>query len=245
MGARKILLGERNVRIQLEQRSKEIAYYCGNYSNTYSWKYTKKDGNQIRVDFIKGYLHIQVYQCDNFDDPTEASKLCVIEYFSQACPGKVGDKHKCVYKGEIQSSSSETVKNVVRIDGKMAEKIRAIEEFTFGNSTTLTSTTTTVAVSTAVNSQTYYIIPAGYIFCSFTELYSEEDSSSATGFKWGCNNMATKLSQKPMTTGRCTNLTPCNNTPDCLNGSKSLVAQPVAIAMSLVLYITVSISQTS
>lgn len=54
-------------RIVLEHPSKHVLMYCGPYSETYSWEDTKKNGNQIRISFLQGYLYLQVYWCEDLN----------------------------------------------------------------------------------------------------------------------------------------------------------------------------------
>ena len=69
VAGRHVPLDTHEMRIQLKEPTREVSLYCGKFSGTYSWKYAKKDGNQIRVTFIQGFVHLEVYWCDSLDGP--------------------------------------------------------------------------------------------------------------------------------------------------------------------------------
>ena len=222
------------MRIQLEGPTREVSLYCGRYSDTYSWKYAKKDGNQIRVTFLQGHLHIKVYWCDSFDGPRKAGIHCAIEAFSTACPGRVDHNHTCVYEVVTKRFSGESIRNVVEVETEVAVRVRKFY-VSAGASHTKEHT---VVKTYSVESRSYVVIPAGYRFCSFSEVISKEDYLAATGFKWSCK--LPTFVQTNMISGRCTDLSLCENKSPCSDsdsqpgsGAKSAVAQPVAMLLAL------------
>ena len=179
VAGRHVPLGKHEMRIQPEGPTREVSLYCGRYSDTYSWKYAKKDGNQIRVTFLQGHLHIKVYWCDSFDGPRKAGIHCAIEAFSTACPGRVDHNHTCVYEVVTKRFSGESIRNVVEIETEVAVRVRK-----FYVSAGVSHTKERTVVKTySVESRSYVVIPAGYRFCSFSEVISKEDYLAPTGFK--------------------------------------------------------------
>ena len=84
---RRVLLGAVNQGIQLEETRRSVLFCCDWPSTIYSWKYAKKDGNLIRVSFLKGYLDTQVYMCHSLNGPSKPGIHCAIEAFSSVCLG--------------------------------------------------------------------------------------------------------------------------------------------------------------
>lgn len=113
VAGRRIQRGTENVRIRLGKPSREITIICKQYDKVYSWASSMKDGNQLRVSYYsQDYVRVQVYWCDSFDGPKQAGVRCAVEAFSTACPGRVGDRHLCVYRVQTRSFSSDTVRIV-------------------------------------------------------------------------------------------------------------------------------------
>ncbi len=241
VAGRRVPLGTDEMRIQLEEPTRDASLYCGKFSDTYSWKYAKKDGNQIRVSFLEGFVHIYVYWCDNFDGPKKAGIHCAVEAFSSACPGRVGDDHTCVYEVVTKRFSSDTVRNAVEVKTEVAALVREIDAgISFGE-----SEERTVVKIHSVYSRSYIVIPAGYRFCSFSEVISEENYCTVTGFKWSCK--LPTFVQTNTISGRCTDLSLCetkspcpvlDNQPPC-SGAKSAMAQPVAMLFALCMIVYV------
>ena len=236
----RIQRGTENVRIRLGKPSRKITIICKQFDKIYSWASSMKDGNQLRVSYYSEYyVRVQVYWCDNFDGPKKASIHCAVEAFSTACPGKVGDHHICVYKVQTRSFSSDTVRNAVEVSTEVAAEIRRKVQVSVG----VSYTHERVRVRTyTVERVSYIFIPAGYRFCSFSEVHSVEDYQSATGFSWRCK-LPTYV-QSTVVNGRCTDLSLCDDRSPCpasttspSNGAKSTAVQPLAILL-LLLYVT-------
>ncbi|CAB4002640.1 Hypothetical predicted protein [Paramuricea clavata] len=232
VAGRRVPLGVYEMRIQLEEPRREAVLYCGRYSGTYSWKFAKKDANQIRVSFLHGYLHVTVYWCDSFSGPKESGIRCVVEAFSTSCPGLISHNHTCVYEVQKKRFSSDTVRNAVEVKGEVAALVKKAYV-----STGVSHTEEQTVVNTySVNSRSYIVIPAGYRFCSFSEVISVKDPLAATGFKWECK--VPTYVQTSSITGRCTNLSLCETQSPCQtsrplfsSGDISAVAHPVGIML--------------
>jgi hypothetical protein len=244
VAGRRVPLGKSDMRIQLEEPTRDVSLICGRHSGVYSWKYAKKNGNQIRVSFLEGYLHLEVYWCDSFgDDPERAGIRCAIEAFSTACPGRVGNNHTCVYEVETKRFSSDTVRKAVQVTDKVVLQVLDKAQLSAGVSHTKEHT---VVNTYSVNRRSYIVIPAGYRFCSFSTVTSKKDPRRATGFKWSCN--LPTFYQINRISGRCTDLALCESKSPCAasdnqpsgtgSGAKSAVAQPVAMLLALCIIVS-------
>jgi hypothetical protein len=239
---RNVPLGTHEMRIQLEEPTREVSLYCGKFSVTYSWKYAKKDGNQIRVSFLQGFVHVYVYWCDNFDGPEQAGIRCVVEAFSTACPGRVDRKHTCVYEVVTEHFSGASVRDAVEVTAEVAVRVREKAGGSFG----LPNTQENTILKTHLDGdRSYIIIPAGYRFCSYSEVISEENDCTATGFIWSCKRptfvQTNKIGGRCTDLSLCENKSPCSasdNQPSCI-GAKSAMAQPVAMLFALCMIVYV------
>ncbi len=240
---RHVPFGSENVRIRLEESTKQVDVSCGGHNDIIYWTNSKKDGNQIRVSFIENTIKLHVYWCESFKGPEKAGERCAVEAFSTACPGQVGDNHTCVYEVETKRFSSDTVRNAVQVTTEVAVQVREKARGSVGVSHTKEHT---VVNTYSVNSRSYIVIPAGYRFCSYIKAVSTEDYRAATGFKWSCK--LPKFIQTNMISGSCAYLTLCGSKSPCSNtrshpdsGAKSTaVAQPQPVAMLLTLCMIVS-----
>lgn len=231
---RHVPYGTQNMRIQLEEPSKRVSVVCRSIVMYKHWEHKNRKGNQVRVSFIDSFVRIQVYWCDSFDGPKKAGIRCAVEAFSSACPGKVGDNHTCVYKVNTRSFSSDTVRKAVEIRTEAAAEIRKKAKLSAG----VFHTQERVRVNTYEYEQhSFIVIPAGYLFCSFSKVTSVEDYHSATGYAWRCE--APTYYQTTTINGRCTILalcktkSPCSASKEPTSGAKSTTFQPVPILLLL------------
>jgi hypothetical protein len=101
------------------------------------------------------------------------------------------------------------VRNAVEVRAEIAAQVKKADV-----SAGVTRTKEHTVVNTySVNSRSYIVIPAGYRFCSFSEVNSVKDDLAATGFKWECK-LPTYLQTRSIT-GRCTNLSLCETQSPC------------------------------
>ena len=154
--------------------------------------------------------YITVHWCNSFSGPKKSGIHCAVEAFSTACPGRIGDNHTCVYEVRKKHFSSDTVRNAVEVKAEIAARVKKADV-----SAGVTRTKEHTVVNTySVNSpRSYIVIPAGYRFCSFSEVNSVKDHLAATGLKWECK-LPTYLQTRSIT-GRCTNLSLCETQSPC------------------------------
>ena len=123
------------------------------------------------------------------------------------------------------------MRNAVEVKAEIAARVKKADV-----SAGVTRTKEHTVVNTySVNSRSYIVIPAGYRFCSFSEVNSVKDHLAATGFKWECKlptylqtRSITGVVQicrfaKPSRHARLQILSPFSS------GGKSAIAHPVAI----------------
>ncbi|CAB4045245.1 Hypothetical predicted protein, partial [Paramuricea clavata] len=233
---RPVPFGSRHERIQLENPSTHATYICDEKLGTFSWNSTE-NANQLRVTYGFDVLYIEAFWCDSFDGPKRANLHCVVEAFSSSCPGLVSHNHTCVFEVHTDRFSSDTVRDAVEVKTEVAVMVRNLAA-SFGVSH---SKERTVVKTYSVSSRSYIVIPAGFRFCSFSEVISEEDYLSPTGFKWRCK-LPTYV-QTTMITGRCSIHSLCESQSLCSTATtdqpraraakKSAEAQPVAMLLAL------------
>ena len=241
---RPVPYGTSNMRIQLEEPSTKVKVVCGSHILPLHWAKTNKNGNQVRVSFIENSIRIQAYWCDDFDGPKKAGIRCAVETFSSACPGNVGDNHTCVYKVKTRSFSSDTVRKAVEVKTEVATEIREKAKVSVG----VSHTQERVRVNTyTYEKQSYIVIPAGYMFCSFSKVISVSDYLSPTGFSWRCK--APTYFQRTTINGRCTVLALCETQAPCsaskvpISGAKSTAVPPVFILLLLCVMADIIVQQ--
>ena len=229
----RVRLGAHNLRIQLEEPMKLVSVICEHLSFVIPFG-NDKQANQVRVSFLRGYVHMDAYWCKNFDGPTRGGIKCVIEAFSRACPGRVNHTHTCVYEVETAHFSSTTVRKAKEVKTEIAADVRKLR-----GSISVSHAEERVDVRTySYKSRSYIVIPAGYRFCTFSIVESKKSHSSTTGFKWQCK--APSFVQTRQLTGRCSDLplceaqSPCpisdnNKPPNC--GEKSAILQPFGMLL--------------
>jgi hypothetical protein len=239
---------ETDIRIQLEDPSRITEVECGAHSRLVPWPELTKDANQVRVRYVEGQINLHVYWCDSFEGPKKAGIRCAIEAFSSACPGRIGvDNHTCVYEVKTSRFSSNTVRKAVEVKSEVAITVRDNAKIATGVSHTKENT---VVNTYTVQSRSYIVIPAGYSFCSFSEVHSIDERLSPTGYEWKCNLPTFK--QTTTISGRCSKLLLCETQAPCPDShkqlpdsgpeNKSAVAQPVAMLIGLLCMIASVIS---
>jgi hypothetical protein len=237
---RPVQIGSRHKRIQLENPSTHATYICDKKLGTFSWNSTEK-ANQLRVTYGNDVLYIEAFWCDSFDGPKRAGIHCVVEAFSSACPGRASHNHTCVFEVQSHRFSSDTVRDAVEVKTEVAVIVRNLAA-SVGVSRSIERT---VVKTYSVKSRVYIVIPAGFRFCSYGDVVSEEDYLKATGFKWSCK-LPTYV-QTTMITGRCSEHSRCENQSVCSpantdqtsgSGKKSAKAQPVALLLALCMIVS-------
>jgi hypothetical protein len=233
---RKVKMGRHHMRIRLEEPSDESQIYCGENSYSFSWKENGK-GNQVRVTYLSNIIRISVYFCKTFDGPSRLGIKCAVEAFSSGCPLSFGVNHTCVFEVKTNRFSSETVTSAEQVTTEVAVTVREKAQVKVG---VTHSKEETIVNTYTVDSRSYIVIPAGYKFCSFSEVNSEDaddPAQSPTGYKWSCNLPTFVQTTKE----RCTDLTRCESESPCSiassqplgSGKKSAEAQPVAMLLAL------------
>ena len=154
----------------------------GRYSKCFRpWPKIVKRANQVRVSYYpNGVLRITAYMCDDLTGPTAAGKQCSLHAYSSACPGETRSNDTCVYEVEKAISSAEKTTNAVQVGVATSTLIKALPD-----STKVTHGETELKTVNYL-SKSYVIIPAGYMFCTFTDAGTEKNPQAPTGFEWKC-----------------------------------------------------------
>jgi hypothetical protein len=141
-----------------------------------------------------------------------------------------------VFEVKTNRFSSETVTSAEEVTTEVAVTVREKAQVKVG---VTHSKEKTIVNTYTVDSRSYIVIPAGYKFCSFSEVNSKKDHSgqSPTGYKWSCNLPTFVQTTKE----RCTDLTRCESDSPCSiassqplgSGKKSAEALPVVMLLAL------------
>ena len=233
---RHVPFGSRNLRIQLEEPSAPAKIVCDNKFETF-----RPDGNQVRVTYLTHIVYIQVFWSEKFEGPTGPGLQCVVEAFSNACPGRPSNNHTCVYEVQTSYFSSSTVRKAVEVKTEVA---LVVEQMAIAEGISRTEERIVVNVY-SVDKRSYIAIPAGFRFCSYSEAVSVNDYLAPTGFKWSCKQPT--FVQTTKITGRCSDFLLCESRSPCPladdqspsgSGKKSANPQPVEMLLALCMIVS-------
>ena len=237
---RHVPFGSRNMRIQLEEASKRAKIFCDDKIETIIWD-SQPIGNQVRVTYLTHIVYIQVFWCETLEGPRIPEMQCVVEAFSNACPGHPSNNHTCVYEVQTSYFSSSTVRKAVEVKTDVA---LVVEQMAIAEGISRTEERIVVNVY-SVNKRSYIAIPAGFRFCSYSKAVSVNDYLAPTGFKWSCKQPT--FVQTTKITGRCSDFLLCESRSTCPladdqspsgSGKKSANPQPVAMLLALCMIIS-------
>ena len=238
---RHVPFGSRNLRIQLEEPSAPAKIVCDD-----KFKIFRPDGDQVRVTYLTHIVYIEVFWCGKFEGPIGPGLQCVVEAFSNACPGRPSNNHTCVYEVQTSYFSSSTVRKAVEVKTEVALVVE--QQAMLGDGVTRTEERIKVKVY-SVNKRSYIVIPAGFRFCSYSEVFSVEDYLSPTGYKWKCKQPS--FVQTTKITGRCSNFSLCESRSPCPleddqlpfgSGKKSANPQPVTMLLVLSIIVCINLA---
>ena len=205
----------------------------GRYSKCFRpWPKIVKRANQVRVSYYpNGVLRITAYMCDDLTGPTAAGKQCSLHAYSSACPGETRNNDTCVYEVEKAIFSAEKTTNAVQVGVATSTLIKALPD-----STKVTHSKTELKTVNYQLSKSYVIIPAGYMFCTFTDAVTVKNPQAPTGFEWKC--IPPKFSQAK-TSDACSDDSRCEKsictTPEEYLHSRGVKSAPHSQACNLVL----------
>jgi hypothetical protein len=210
IAGRHVPLGSSDMRIKLKTLSRQASYLCDGKLGIISWRW-KKWGNQIRVNYLNDTIDINVYYCYGLNDYPERADIrrCVDET-TKYC--HYAYDTNCVFEVKPYRFKGYTAEHAVLLSKKAGANVQEKVKASHGLYLSYPNSRERVPIETfSVDDLSYIIIPHGYAFCSIIEVYSVQDDSSATGFKWTCSYNPTFL-QTSQPFERCTNTTQqCDN----------------------------------